>query len=287
VAFYDIDTPISLASLAEGTCPYLSRELVPQYSLYLSITGGPTLEMLRRQYSAQWVRPLYCSADPDVHYPEPVPTTWDLGYVGSQLIDGHAGVERLLVESARAWEEGRYVVAGSKNGDGIAWPSNVERLNHLTPTEQRRVYNRQRFTLNVPRRTRLTEGRAPNIGIFEAAACGTPIVSEPWPGLEELLVPGVEVLVVRTAADVTRIIRELPEEHRLRVANAARARILAEHTSQHRAETFERYTRELLDRYRRPSTVVKAGPVREDRWDVAAKDVPSHRDTDLGSRMAR
>src|SRR3954467_3260306 len=58
-AFYDIDTPVTLARLARGDCPYLSPELIPRFDLYLSFTGGPTLGLLEREYGARRARALY------------------------------------------------------------------------------------------------------------------------------------------------------------------------------------------------------------------------------------
>jgi spore maturation protein CgeB len=259
VAFYDIDTPITLAALIDGSCGYLNPELVSRYALYLSFTGGPTLDVLRRTYGAQWVRPLQCSVDAELHFSEPETSPrWDLGYLGAYTKDRQAGLERLLIEPAHMWPEGRFAVAGTQFPDDVEWPDNVERREDLVPTEHRWFYNSQRFTLNVVRKAMVAAAWSPSARVFEAAACGTPIISEPWPGLEEILTPGTEILVVRTSVEALRLVRELPEAHRIEVANAAQTRILAEHTSQHRAETLERYTRELLERRARRARVVMA-----------------------------
>jgi spore maturation protein CgeB len=100
-------------------------------------------------------------------------------------------------------------------------------------------------------------GWSPSVRLFEAAACGTPILSDPWPGLEAFFQPARELLLVRSADDVLRRLRETFDGERLTIAQRARQRVFAEHTAAHRAETLERYTRELLDetsRQRRPST---------------------------------
>ena len=44
VGFYDIDTPVTLAKLARGDFEYISPRCIPGYDVYLSFTGGPTLE---------------------------------------------------------------------------------------------------------------------------------------------------------------------------------------------------------------------------------------------------
>jgi spore maturation protein CgeB len=84
------------------------------------------------------------------------------------------------------------------------------------------------------------------VRLFEAAACGTPIVSDRWPGLESLLVPHQEILLVDRTADVLEILRRTGEDERLRIAERARERILAEHTAAHRAAEVENHAVELL-----------------------------------------
>jgi spore maturation protein CgeB len=117
---------------------------------------------------------------------------------------------------------------------------------HLPPAEHRRFYNRQRFTLNVTRRDMIQAGWSPSVRLFEAAACGTPIVSDRWPGLESLLVPHQEILLVDRTIDVLDILQRCGEQERLRMAERARKRILAQHTAAHRAEELEAHAVELL-----------------------------------------
>src|SRR3954454_3953788 len=80
VAFYDIDTPVTLAALAAGQCDYLSPALVPAFDLYLSFTGGPVLRLLERRYGVRAARALYCSVDPDEYRPAAADHRWALGY---------------------------------------------------------------------------------------------------------------------------------------------------------------------------------------------------------------
>jgi spore maturation protein CgeB len=240
-AFYDIDTPVTLAQLARGDAEYLTRALVPRYQLYLSFTGGPTLERLEHEFGAQVVRALYCSVDPATYRPEPVPTRYDLGYMGTYSADRQRGLTHLLMEPARLWWEGRFAVAGPQYPASIRWPANVRRIEHLSPALHRGFYNAQRFTLNLTRADMIAAGYSPSVRLFEAAACGTPIVSDAWDGIDEVLTPGREVLLARSAADVLAYVRDLPDEERLAIGARARARILAEHTAAHRAEELEGY----------------------------------------------
>jgi spore maturation protein CgeB len=117
---------------------------------------------------------------------------------------------------------------------------------HLPPAEHRAFYNSQRFTLNVTRRDMIAAGWSPSVRLFEAAACGTPIISDRWPGIESLLVPHQEILLVDRTADVLDILRRCGEQERLRIAERARRRILAEHTAAHRAAEVEAHAMQLL-----------------------------------------
>ncbi|HEV7990601.1 MAG TPA: glycosyltransferase [Gemmatimonadaceae bacterium] len=238
-AFYDIDTPVTLARLANGGTSYISTELIPRYDLYLSFTGGPTLGRLERELGSPCARPLYCAVDPSLYYPEPVAPRWELGYMGTYSDDRQPTLDRLLLQPARCWEDGRFIVVGPQYPAEIAWPHNVERREHLPPSEHRAFYISQRFTLNVTRADMIAAGHSPSVRLFEAAACGTPIVSDWWEGLDELFVPGKEIVVARDADDVLRLFHEVAEPERRAIGERARRRVLAEHTSAHRAAELE------------------------------------------------
>lgn len=244
-AFYDIDTPVTLAKLTCGDTEYLSPALVRRYHLYLSFTGGPTLDRLAQQYRAPRVRALYCAVDPQLYYPEPCEERWELGYLGTYSPDRQPAIEALLVEPARRWERGRFVVAGPQYPPTIAWPVNVQHIEHLPPAEHRAFYNAQRFTLNITRADMVRAGYSPSIRLFEAAACATPIMSDYWEGLERFFTPEKEILLVRTPQETLCYLRELPEAERLALGWQARARVLAEHTASHRAAELEAYIRDL------------------------------------------
>lgn len=245
-AFYDIDTPVTLAKLARGDHEYLHPRQIPGYDLYLSFTGGPTLRRLERAWGAPRARVLYCSFDPELYFPQPQPLQWDLGYMGTYSDDRQPSVNAFLLEPARRHAQGRFVVAGPQYPDTAAWPANVTYQPHLPPSEHRRFYNSQRFTLNVTRQDMIRAGWSPSVRLFEAAACGTPIVSDRWPGIESLLVPHQEILLVDRTADVLDILQRCGEDERLRIAERARQRIVAEHTAAHRAEELEGHAQALL-----------------------------------------
>jgi spore maturation protein CgeB len=155
-------------------------------------------------------------------------------------------LDRLLIGAARARRSGRFVVAGPQYPESIRWPANVERVVHLSPREHRRFYNAQRFTLNVTRADMVRAGYSPSVRLFEAAACGTPIVSDAWPGLGTFFQPGEEILIARDSDDVVRYLESVREEERIAIGARARSRVLEKHTAAHRAAELEAYAREAL-----------------------------------------
>jgi spore maturation protein CgeB len=243
-AFYDIDTPVTLARLASGGTDYLTVPQIPRYDLYLSFTGGPTLDCLQRLYGAPLARPLYCSVDPDLYFPERAEIRWDLGYLGTYSADRQPVLERLMLTAAARHPSGRFVVAGPQYPDTVIWPANVDRIVHLAPREHRQFYNALRFTLNVTRADMVTAGYSPSVRLFEAAACGTPIISDTWEGLDSFFTPGTEILLSRNLRETLGYLRDIDDDTRRAIGERARARVLAAHTARHRAIELEGYAAE-------------------------------------------
>ncbi|PPQ38529.1 Spore maturation protein CgeB [Rhodoblastus acidophilus] len=235
-AFYDIDTPVTLAALERNACPYLSAEMIPGFDLYLSFTGGPTLARLARDFQAKAARALYCAVDPELYRPLDLATRYDLGYLGTYAPDRQPVIERLLIEPARRAPELRFVVAGPQYRDTIDWPANVARIDHVGPQDHAAFYGACRFTLNATRRDMVRAGYSPSVRLFEAAACETPIISDAWRGLESLFAPGADIVVAADADDVLHALRNMTEAQRRALARGARARVLDAHTAAHRAE---------------------------------------------------
>src|SRR5579884_298004 len=245
-AFYDIDTPVTLAKLARGDEEYLSPALIAKYQLYFSFTGGPTLRFLERRYGSPRARVLYCSVDPEVYYPEPeARVKWDLGYLGTYGEDRQPRLNALLVEPARKWPRGRFAVAGPLYPANLRWPRNVDRTDHLPPSEHRAFYNSQRYTLNVTRADMVRAGYSPSVRLFEAAACGVPIVSDIWPGIEQFFEPGKEIRLVRNRDDVLACL-QMSEDERREIAERGRCRTLKCNTAAVRAGEFEYFAEGVI-----------------------------------------
>ncbi len=231
-AFYDIDTPVTLAALARGDCAYLSADLIPGYDTYLSFTGGPTLDLLEATYGSPAARALYCSVDPALYASTGDAKRWDLSYLGTYSPDRQPTLDRLLIAAARALPDARFVVAGPQYPGDIDWPANVARIDHLPPADHAGFYSASRFTLNVTRADMIAAGWSPSVRLFEAAACGTAIVSDRWTGLNTLFAPGGEIVLADTTADVVAALTAAPADA---IGAAGRARVLSAHTAAHRA----------------------------------------------------
>jgi spore maturation protein CgeB len=240
--FYDLDAPITLAGLEQGQLPYLRQEQIPAFDLYLSFTGGAILHELENRWGARRARPLYGCVDPDAHSRvEPRPEFHcDLSYMGTYAADRQQKLEQLFLEPARRMLRHTFVLAGSLYPWEWQWPSNVRRFEHVSPGEHSELYSSSRATLNLTRQGMAARGGyCPSGRFFEAAACGTPIVTDWFEGLDAFFAPGEEVFVVRSTEDVIAALR-CPAGEAVRLAARARQRCLQEHTGTARA-------RQLLD----------------------------------------
>ncbi len=239
--FYDLDTPITLSGLELGDLDYLRRDQIPAFDLYLSFTGGGILGELQQRWGARRARPLYGCVDPDVHTRVPARPEYDcaLSYMGTYAADRQEPLEALFLEPARRLPARQFVLAGSMYPWQWNWPQNVRRFEHLPPGEHPALYSSSRMTLNLTRHGMARFGYCPSGRFFEAAACGTAIVSDPWPGLETFFSDD-EIFVVSDTDDVLRALA-CPAAALAQRAARARARTLAEHTGEHRAEEMLQY----------------------------------------------
>jgi spore maturation protein CgeB len=240
-AFYDIDTPITIAKLRSGDGEYIKPEHVPGFDVYYSFTGGPMLRELESEFGAQNALPLYCSFDPDKYrLCEPQSRfVCDLSYMGTYAADRQSKLRELFCTPARNLPNRRFLLAGPQYPQDLFWPSNVERIIHLEPRFHPAFYCSSRLTLNLTRKEMVQAGYSPSVRLFEAAGCGAAIISDQWTGIETFFTPGEEILLANSSSDVMHYIGELDEAEVRRIGQNAQDRVLAEHSSAHRAIEFE------------------------------------------------
>lgn len=240
--FYDMDTPVTLRALDNGEhVPYLAPQGLGEFDLVLSYTGGKALDALRTNLGARRVAPLYGSVDPDVHAPA-IQQEWyrsDLSYLGTYAADRQDALETLFIEPARKTPNRRFLIGGAQYPEDFPWAENIYFVKHLPPSEHPSFYSSSRLTLNVTREAMAEFGYCPSGRLFEAAACGVPIISDVWEGFEEFFTPGREILTASTTADTLQAL-ELGDGELTELAARARERTLSEHTADQRAIDFER-----------------------------------------------
>ena len=233
--FYDLDTPVTLGRLAAGAeVEYLPPEGLGGFDLVLSYTGGPALTALEQTLGARQTAPLYGHVDPDVHRPVPPQAMFrgDFSYLGTFAEDRQPLVERLFLEPARRRPDLRFVLGGAGYPQDFPWSENIWFMRHVAPPDHPAFFCSSRATLNVTRRDMAEMGWCPSGRLFEAAACGVPVLSDTWDGLDAFFAPGEEILLVEDAEDV---IRALDQADLKRIGARARERTLAEHSSFQRA----------------------------------------------------
>jgi len=243
--FYDFDSHITMERFQTKNYINITPQLLPQYDLYLSFTGGALLKQIEMVYSSPMARPLYCSVDPEIHNHKEMPAQWDLGFLGTYSVARQPLLEKSIFSTAKEWSDGKFVVAGPNYPDFIKWPDNIQQLNYITPSQHSDFYNSQRYTLNISRGSETSKAYSPRCRVFEAAGCGTPIITDYWEGLETFFIPGKDLLIADTSEDILFYLKNLSEEERLKIGNNGRLRALKSHTAKHRANEFEGYIMEL------------------------------------------
>jgi len=239
--FYDLDTPITLNRLQSAAPDYLRRQQIAEFDLYLSFTGGRVLERLEDEFGARMARALYGCVDPDVYFRVGACDHFvcALSYVGTHAGDRQEKLDGLFLEPARRCPDQQFLLAGSLYPAEWQWPANIRRFEHVAPDQHSALYSSSRATLNITRQEMAQSGHCPSGRFFEAAACGTAILTDAWEGLECFFDVQRELRIVRSAEEVLRALAA--DEGELRaMAERARRRTLEEHTGDRRA-------RELLN----------------------------------------
>lgn len=235
--FYDMDTPVTLSRLERGEpVEYIPAEGLAGFDLVLSYTGGQALDRLRDQLGARCASSLYGWVDPQLHYRVDSSSGFeaDLSYLGTYSPDRQAALEELLIEPARQLENRRFLIAGAMYPSPETWPRNIRHFGHVAPPEHSSFYSSAPLTLNVTRALMASMGYCPSGRLFEAAACGTAVLSDSWVGLDLFFKPGEEILIATCTRDAVFAITRDPGLLQ-QIGSRARERALDCHTAEIRA----------------------------------------------------
>ena len=239
--FYDLDAPVTLSRLAaDEPVDYAGPRGYGDFDLVLSYAGGRTLDALTTRLGARRVAPLYGSVDPAVHRPAASKPEYraDLSWMGTYSSDRDEALQALFLEPARRLPQQRFIIGGSMYDGRFPWLPNIFFVRHLAPDEHSAFHCSAKLALNVTRRAMAAFGYCPSGRLFEASACGVPILSDYWEGLEQFYEPGSEILIGRTAHNAVEALSKSPAEL-YRIGKSARERTLACHTADHRALDLE------------------------------------------------
>jgi spore maturation protein CgeB len=239
VVFWDVDAPATLDRMERDQSDAF-RTLVPRYDLVLTYGGGDPVVRAYERFGARQCVPIYNALDPSTHFPVPPDPRFaaDLGFLGNRLPDREVRVEEFFLRAAAALPRKRFLLGGSGWGDKPI-PSNVRYVGHVYTRDHNAFNCTPTTVLNVNRESMARYGFSPPTRVFEAAGAGACLITDAWEGVELFLEPEREVLVARSGGDVAEIVEALSPEQAARIGGAARQRILAEHTYDHRAAQVE------------------------------------------------
>ena len=238
-AYWDVDAPATLEAIGAHADHHL-RRAIPRYDLVLTYGGGDPVVARYAQLGARVCVPIYNALDPDVHHPVPsrAELACDLGFLGNRLPDRESRVEEFFLKAAALLPAHRFLLGGSGWQDKPL-PTNVHCIGHVGTAEHNAFFCSGRATLNINRDSMARFGFSPPTRVFEAVGTGTCLITDCWPGMDLFLEPGREVLVASSGHEVATTLASLTAATARRVADAARARILAHHTYANRARELD------------------------------------------------
>jgi spore maturation protein CgeB len=233
--FWDVDAPATLAELRTSLDLPLSR-MLPALDLVLTYGGGPPVIAAYEALGARACRPIYNALDPTTHHPVAPDRRFagDLNFLANRLPDREARVERFFLEPAARLPQRRFLLGGA-GWDDKPMPANVRRVGHVGTADHNAFNGSSLAVLNVARDSMADVGFSPATRVFEAAGAGACLITDAWDGLELFLTPGEEVLVARDGEDVAEHLRTLDPLRARAIGEAARLRVLGEHTYARRA----------------------------------------------------
>jgi len=233
--YWDVDAAATLDEMrADPAHPV--RRAMPELDLVLTYGGGPPVVEAYRAFGARQCVPIYNALDPQTHHPVPADPAFacDLAFLANRLPDRERRVEEFFLRPAALLPDRRFLIGGNGWHDK-PMPANVHAIGHVG-TAQHNAFNCTPLAvLNVARDSMAEVGFSPATRVFEAAGAGACLITDAWEGIDLFLAPGEEVLVARDGQDVAEHLGSLDPDRSRRIGEAARRRILAEHTYAKRA----------------------------------------------------
>jgi spore maturation protein CgeB len=232
--FWDVDAPATLDRMAaNATDPF--RTAVPKFDVIFTYGGGDPVVNGYAAFGAKLCVPVYNALDPDVHHPVPAEERFsgDISFLGNRLPDREARVEEFFLKAAAISPAHKFILGGSGWGDKSV-PSNVNYIGHVYTAGHNAFNCSARAVLNISRESMARYGYSPATRVFEAAGGGACLITDYWEGIDQFLTPETEVLVAHNGGDVSNLLQTLTWERAHAIGDAARQRVLRDHTYQQR-----------------------------------------------------
>ncbi|WP_294313321.1 glycosyltransferase [uncultured Sphingomonas sp.] len=228
--FWDVDAAATLDEM-RGDPAHPVRTALPELDLVLTYGGGQPVVSAYREFGAARCVPVYNALDPDTHFPVPPDPRFaaDLGLLANRLPDREARVEEFFLRPAAMLADRSFLLGGNGWGDK-PMPANVTAVGHVGTGDHNAFNCTPRAVLNVARDSMAQVGFSPATRVFEAAGAGACLITDHWEGIELFLEPDEEVLVARDGKDVAELLAGLTPERAAEIGEAARMRVLAEHS---------------------------------------------------------
>lgn len=239
VVFWDVDAPATLDRVQSNPGDPFAA-LIPQYDLILTYGGGHPVVNAYCALGAQECVPIYNALDPLTHHRVAPDERFagKLGFLGNRLPDREARVEEFFLRPASMLLNDTFLLGGNGWHDK-PMTANVRYLAHVYTKDHNAFNCTPQAVLNISRESMARYGFSPATRVFEAAGAGACLISDAWEGIELFLEPGREVLVARSGEEVVEHLRALTPGRARRIGDAARLRILSQHTYAHRAAQLE------------------------------------------------
>ncbi len=240
VIFWDVDAPATLERVQQNpNDPF--RALIPEYDMILTYGGGEPVVRAYTALGAQQCVPIYNALDPVTHYPVECEPRFaaKLAFLGNRLPDREQRVHEFFFQPAMRMPTDWFLLGGSGWDGNAPQDSNIHYVGHVYSRDHNALNATADAVLNICRNSMAQCGFSPPTRVFEAAGAGACIITDAWEGVELFLEPGRECLVAANGAEVVRHLHELDRTRARAIGQAARKRILREHTYAHRAEQVE------------------------------------------------
>lgn len=228
--FWDVDAAATLDEM-RGDPAHPVRTTLPEIDLVLTYGGGPPVIDAYTAMGARECIPVYNALDPETHHPAPADSRFnaDLALLANRLPDREARIEEFFLRAASLAPERSFLLGGNGWHDK-AMPENVRAIGHVGTADHNAFNCTPQAVLNVARDSMAAIGFSPATRVFEAAGAAACLITDAWEGIELFLKPDSEVLVARDGQDVAEHLATLTPDRARAIGEAARARVLAEHS---------------------------------------------------------